>query len=153
MICLYIENCIFNPIMKTFALLSFFLSLLFLCSAQEYNYTNYTDRDGLAGNTVYSMCQDKDGFMWFATDGGMSRFDGTHFKNYTVADGLPDNEIIYTYCDSKGRVWMAPFKKSICYINHGTRLVEKRKHVRPYKIFLSVQVKSNKSRFYLNEWF
>ena len=32
--------------------------------------------------------------MWFATETGVSRFDGVHFKNFTTEDGLPDNEII-----------------------------------------------------------
>ncbi|MBS4063870.1 MAG: histidine kinase [Chitinophagaceae bacterium] len=88
-------------------------------SAQTYSSLNYTTKDGLAGNTVYSMCRDKDGFMWFATENGVSRFDGTNFKNFTASEGLPDNEIIYLYCDIKGRVWMAPFKKSICYYYKG----------------------------------
>lgn len=99
--------------------ISLFLGRCFFCFAQQYSYTNYTNKDGLAGNTVYSMCQDKDGFMWFGTESGVSRFDGTKFKNFTVADGLPDNEILFVYCDKKGRVWMAPFRKSVCYYYKG----------------------------------
>jgi ligand-binding sensor domain-containing protein len=56
--------------------------------AQDYNYINYDVKDGLAGSTVYAMCQDKDGFMWFATEAGVSRFDGTNFKNFSTSDGL-----------------------------------------------------------------
>ena len=62
--------------------------------AQEYNYIHYDVKDGLAGSTVYDECQDKDGFIWFATEAGISRFDGTHFKNFTTTDGLPETEII-----------------------------------------------------------
>ncbi|MBS1668529.1 MAG: histidine kinase [Bacteroidetes bacterium] len=72
-------------------------------------------KDGLAGATVYSMVQDNDGFMWFGTETGLSRFDGTHFKNFYTSDGLPDNEILSLFVDSKNRVWMIPFKNSICY--------------------------------------
>ncbi len=76
----------------------FFVILYFFCplllKAQEFNYVHYDTKDGLAGSTVYSMCQDKDGFMWFATENGLSRYDGTHFKNFTVKDGLPDNEVL-----------------------------------------------------------
>lgn len=41
------------------------------------------------------MCtfQDSDGFMWFGTKGGVSRWDGKTFKNYTPEDGLPLGEI------------------------------------------------------------
>jgi len=58
---------------------------------QEYGYTHYESKDGLPGSTVYCMVQDKDGFMWFGTESGLCRFDGTHFKNFTREDGLPDN--------------------------------------------------------------
>ncbi len=87
--------------------------------SQEYGYTHYESKDGLPGSTVYCMTQDKEGFLWFGTDIGLSRFDGTHFKNFTKEDGLPDNEIIQLFADSKGRVWIAPFKKSVCYYYKG----------------------------------
>lgn len=87
--------------------------------AQEYNFINYDVKEGLAGSTVYAMCQDKDGFMWFATEAGVSRFDGTNFKNFSTADGLPETEILGLYADSYGRVWMSPFKSTLCYYYKG----------------------------------
>lgn len=102
--------------------LNIWLLLFLSCNtnlfSQDVNYTfkNYTLKDGLAGNNVYCATQDKEGFIWFGTETGLSRFDGSHFKNYTVANGLPDNEIINIFTDGKGRIWLIPFKKSICYI-------------------------------------
>lgn len=95
--------------------------LLTACTsyAQEYNYIHYDVKDGLAGSTVYDVCQDKDGFIWFATEAGISRFDGAHFKNFTTTDGLPETEILKLFADSKGRIWMAPFKNNICYYYNG----------------------------------
>jgi ligand-binding sensor domain-containing protein len=87
--------------------------------AQTARFNHYDVRDGLAGSTVYRMCQDKNGFLWFGTNSGLSRFDGNKFTNFTVADGLPDNEIICVFADSKGRVWIAPFKQAICYYYNG----------------------------------
>ena len=84
-------------------------------AAQDLHYINYTTREGLAGNTVYFMCQDANGFMWFATEAGVSRFNGSTFKNYTSADGLPDNEILKVFPDSKGRLWISSFKNELCY--------------------------------------
>ncbi len=86
---------------------------------QEYSYTHYDITEGLAGSTVYVATQDLDGFLWIATETGVSRFDGTHFRNFSNADGLPDLEVLQLFCDSKGRVWMAPFRKSVCYYYHG----------------------------------
>jgi Histidine kinase/Y_Y_Y domain/Two component regulator propeller len=99
-------------------LLFFFACIGAHSFSQDINYTfhTYTLKDGLAGNNVYCATQDKEGFIWFGTETGLSRFDGTHFKNYTVADGLPDNEIINIFTDSKGRIWLIPFRKSLSYI-------------------------------------
>lgn len=87
--------------------------------AQEYSYRRYDVKDGLAGSTVYYMHQDKEGFIWFATETGLSRFDGTSFKNFTTKDGLPDNTIIRIAEDSRGRIWLSPFKNAICYYYKG----------------------------------
>src|SRR5215217_932417 len=97
--------------------------LLFLFSgeakAQMFSYNHYDLKDGLAGSTVYGMAQDHDGFMWFATETGLSRFDGTSFKNYTIADGLPGNEVLGLYVDAKNRIWIACFKNAISYYSKG----------------------------------
>ena len=100
-------------------LLICWLVVVHWAQAQEYNYVRYDTRDGLAGSTVYDVVQDKDGFIWFATENGLSRFDGKYFKNYTVKDGLPDNEVLTLFADSKGRVWMGTFSKQLCYISKG----------------------------------
>ncbi|AXY74006.1 histidine kinase [Paraflavitalea soli] len=101
----------------------FTVFLLFICSltvsAQEYSYARYDVKDGLAGSVVYHGVEDKDGFLWFSTETGVSRFDGTHFRNFSMADGLPDNEIIKFFVDSRNRVWMMPFKNAICYYWNG----------------------------------
>lgn len=97
--------------------------LLFFClpsPAQDYNYVHYDSKDGLAGSVVYDMAQDRDGFIWFGTETGVSRFDGTQFKNFTVAEGLPDNEIIGLFVDSRNRIWMLPFSNAICFYQDGT---------------------------------
>ncbi len=102
-----------------------FLILLFvlICAsdlkAQKFSYIHYDEKDGLGGSTVYDMCQDKEGYMWFATESGLTRFDGTHFRNFTTKDGLVDNEVLKLFADSKGRVWIAALNNTICYYYHG----------------------------------
>ena len=99
----------------------FFLSFFIfkLGASQEYAYKNYSTKDGLAGNHVYHSVQDKEGYLWFATETGVSRFDGKTFVNYTVKEGLPSNEILKLFVDSKGRVWMMPFANELCYYYKG----------------------------------
>src|ERR1700722_1313129 len=86
---------------------------------QEYSYTHYDIKEGLAGTMAYCITQDADGFIWVGTETGVSRFDGTHFSNFTTADGFPGIEVPEIFGDSKGRVGMAPFKKSVCYYYRG----------------------------------
>ena len=86
---------------------------------QEYSYKHYDNDNGLAGNTVYSVTQDTKGYLWFATDNGLSRFDGEKFTNFTTKDGLPDNEVVLVFADSCGRVWIITFNKKICYFKDG----------------------------------
>ena len=40
-------------------------------------------KDGLSSPNIRKILQDKYGFMWFATQDGLSRFDGINFKNFT----------------------------------------------------------------------
>ena len=100
-------------------ILSFLLTISISGICQQYNYYHYDVKDGLSGNTVYAITQDNDGFIWFGTETGLSRFDGTSFKNYTVQDGLNDNELISLFVDSKNRVWIFPFKSSVYYYYQG----------------------------------
>ncbi|MDP3352733.1 MAG: two-component regulator propeller domain-containing protein, partial [Flavobacteriaceae bacterium] len=100
---------------KTLCLLAgvwFFIST----NAQIPGLTQFTLNDGLTSNTIYDISQDSQGNMLFATDFGLSKFDGVNFKNYTIEDGLPDNEILRMFKDSKQRIWLFGFNGNIAYI-------------------------------------
>src|SRR5258708_6822484 len=58
-------------------------------TAQRLNIRNYTPEAGLAGAPVWRMFQDERGVMWFATEDGVSSYDGVSFRNITVENGLP----------------------------------------------------------------
>ncbi len=103
---------------KLFTIIILFFSSNAIFS-QDYNYIHYTIKDGLAGNTVYGVAQDKNGYLFFATENGLSRYDGKEWKTFTVKDGLPDNEVLKVFSDSKGRVWLGLFNKSVCYYYNG----------------------------------
>ena len=87
--------------------------------AQIPGLTQFTTNNGLPSNTIYDIVQDENGFIWLATDYGVSKFDGLTFKNFTVTDGLPGNEILSFYKDSKNRIWMTAFSGNIGFIQNG----------------------------------
>nr|WP_229264309.1 two-component regulator propeller domain-containing protein [Duganella sp. 1411] len=65
---------------------------------------------GLGNVIVTAMAQDRHGFLWVATAGGLSRWDGYRFRNYTHNPGergaLPDNSVQALLADSRGRLWV-----------------------------------------------
>src|SRR5258706_267446 len=83
--------------------------------AQSYSSVHYDTKDGLPSATVYDITQDKNGFIWFATENGLSRFDGKNFKTFTTKDGLPDNSILKVHGDNSGRIYFAPFTHGLYY--------------------------------------
>lgn len=63
----------------------------------NYIVQHYTTADGLASNHVYCGVEDDNGYIWLATDNGISRFDGKRFKTYDVKDGLKNQDIPSIY--------------------------------------------------------
>jgi ligand-binding sensor domain-containing protein/signal transduction histidine kinase len=70
-------------------------ALLFgiLALAEQLPIRSYSVADGLAGNVVTAVLTDSRGFLWIATNEGLSRFDGYDFTNYDRADGLPRDSV------------------------------------------------------------
>ena len=91
-----------------------------ISNGQEHAYKNYSTHEGLPSQVVYSVMQDADGYMWFGTDAGASRFDGNQFENFTIRDGLSDNEILSIHKDSKGRLWFFTLNGKLCYFYKDT---------------------------------
>ncbi len=87
---------------------------------QNVLFKHYTTTDGLPSNTVYSLMQDKQGFIWNSSDAGVTRFDGNSFQNYSIAEGLSDNEILTIMQDSRGRIWFLGFNGTVSYMLNGT---------------------------------
>ncbi len=56
--------------------------------AQQFPIQKLTVEDGLGHSIVYRTYQTRDGYLWFSTDNGLTRYDGQNFVNYTGNDGL-----------------------------------------------------------------
>ncbi len=87
--------------------------------AQTVYLPHYSTKDGLPSNNCFYMLQDQKGFIWIATDAGVSRFDGAVFENFSVDDGLPDNQILQLREDSKGRIWFMALNGQLSYFLNG----------------------------------
>lgn len=80
---------------------------------------NFTIVNGLPSNRVYHSMVDAQGFVWFSTDKGVSRYDGYSFTNFTTADGLTDNEVFNMVEDSKHRIWFMTYSGKLSYYKDG----------------------------------
>jgi len=61
-----------------------FFSFTKINSAQsnQINFAHIFSENGFSQNTVHSIIQDKKGFIWFATEDGLNKFDGYNFTVY-----------------------------------------------------------------------
>src|SRR5690348_13662909 len=76
---------------------------------------HFTTDDGLPSSETYRVLQDKKGYIWIATDRGVSRFDGYSFQSFSMKEGLPDNSVLNIFEDDKGRIWFVPISLKLAY--------------------------------------
>ena len=105
-------------------LLFFFMAFVSLSAsmhlhAQDYPMLHYTIEDGLPSNNIYHIYKDSKGFLWFATDKGIARYNGLKFETFTTFDGLPDNEVFLFKEDYSGRLWLSTYNGQLCYYKDG----------------------------------
>jgi ligand-binding sensor domain-containing protein/signal transduction histidine kinase len=68
----------------------------------------FTQADGLAENSVYSVHRDRDGTVWAGTiSAGVSRLRSGRFTNYSEANGLLSNAVNSIAEGSDGTIWLA----------------------------------------------
>lgn len=83
-----------------------------ICLGQSLYFQSYTTREGLTQNSVYSITQSKDGFMWFGTQHGLNRFDGKKIVPIDFIKSTKDTTsefsgmITAMYIDSRDNFWI-----------------------------------------------
>jgi ligand-binding sensor domain-containing protein len=82
---------------------------------------DYTVADGLPRDRVFRIRQDSQGFLWFCTLEGITRFDGVGMTSFTVSDGLPDR-LVEDFLETKdGKIYLATGKGLAQFNPQGTR--------------------------------
>lgn len=78
------------------------LLLYFPIFSQRFFFQTYSTSEGLAQSQVTSISQDSVGYLWIATLGGISKYNGNTFKNYSTDNGLLNNRTnVIKWIDSK----------------------------------------------------
>ncbi len=121
---------------KPFLFVMIVLSMMMYCPVlgqfPRLNFKSFTEKDGLSKDYVRSICQDKDGFMWFGTPDGLDKFDGKNFINYNylLKDTLSSNyQISYDILEDKdGIIWIATYSSGIILFDKNRETVLRLKH-------------------------
>jgi ligand-binding sensor domain-containing protein/signal transduction histidine kinase/DNA-binding response OmpR family regulator len=79
-----------------------------LYSNPNYSFKHYNINNGLSQNTVFTIFQDNQGFMWFGTKDGLNRFDGVSFKvfKFSPEGNLRDNVFHRILQDKYDNLWV-----------------------------------------------
>ncbi len=85
------------------SLFTFFLFVIVCPAAAQIKILrNIGSDEGLCQSHVFSICEDRRGFLWIGTYNGISRWDGKRFLTFDKSDGLAGNQVsaIYEGLDS-----------------------------------------------------
>ena len=109
---------------------SLFLAWLWLClgcqpgfaaSNGRFTVDNWDTEKGLPGNSVISVIQTHDGYLWLGTLYGLARFDGVHFTTFNEGNtpGLNSSRIVKLFEDSHTNLWIATDAGGIFVVSNG----------------------------------
>lgn len=99
----------------------YFLLLIFLAAsvwaasgtAQVFKFERLSIEKGLSQNSVYSILQDSDGFIWLGSQEGLNRFDGYRFSIFSHEESDPNSlgfNTATTLAEDKwGNIWIGTF--------------------------------------------
>lgn len=77
-------------------------------------FDHLTTADGLATNSVNTIFQDAQGFMWFGTDKGLHKYDGYRFTIYRHDEddphSLSDDRVLAVVEDRAGMLWIGTWR-------------------------------------------
>jgi signal transduction histidine kinase/ligand-binding sensor domain-containing protein len=80
------------------------------------------NQNGLMYGQINSIAQDKQGYIWFAGDEGLQRFDGYNFVNYFYNptkpnETFPNGRLNKVAIDFQNKIWIGSFTNGFGYYN------------------------------------
>jgi signal transduction histidine kinase/ligand-binding sensor domain-containing protein len=79
----------------------------FASAGAQYRFDSWTTDNGLPQNSISSIIQTRDGYLWMTTFDGLVRFNGVQFKVFDKSNtrGLSTNRFTALYEDKDGTLW------------------------------------------------
>jgi ligand-binding sensor domain-containing protein/signal transduction histidine kinase len=75
------------------------------------------DTQSLSSDRVNSIFEDSSGYLWFATEGGLCRYNSAQksFTRYTTQDGFPSNFMLSILEDKRATLWISTSRGLCCF--------------------------------------
>lgn len=87
--------------------------------AKQYAFTHFTTANGLPSNIINSIAQDEEGFLWFATINGVSRYDGYQFLNFQTPhrSSFSLTDVAVLFYDKAHNIWVVTGQNKVGIFN------------------------------------
>ena len=100
--------------------------------AQRFELKSYSD--GLVDLNIKCLLQDRSGFLWIGTHGGLYRYDGYQFREFGPESGITVSRIEDLIQDKAGNIWVAG--TSGLFVQHLDRFEELRSKGKPIPSYI-----------------
>lgn len=98
-------------------------------SKDNFHFEVFALPGGAMANQVQQVVQDSTGFLWFATKGGLIKYDGRAFKTFQHQPdnphSLPSNFVECLFFDSQGNFWVGTYGKGVALFDRNTEQFSK----------------------------
>jgi ligand-binding sensor domain-containing protein len=87
----------------------------------QYAQTHFAARDGLPHGMAAAIAQTADGYLWTASEEGLSRFDGAAFTTFDhrKTEGVPSNTFTALVVDAAGTLWAGTYDHGVLHVVGG----------------------------------
>jgi signal transduction histidine kinase len=129
-------------------ILFFFLFVFISCGKifsqypKRFHTSYYTTDNGLPSNGIKGLQWDEqNGFLWIATEAGVSRFNGLDFKNFTIENTpfIESERMLFIVKNNQGKIYAADQSGNILSVKKNTLLLHRKS--------INVQQQSFNKRF------
>ena len=89
-------------------------------SVSKYIHQSWQTAQGLPQNSILSVAQTPDRYLWFGTEEGLTRFDGVRFVVFDKRNaGLVNNQVQSLLADREGALWIGTIAGGLTRLAHG----------------------------------